>query len=451
MIRSIIVVEDELSMRIGIQHTLSAAGYIVEAFEDADSALRAMASSSFDLLITDMRLPGKSGLDMLGTVKELHPGTGMILITAFPEIELAVKAMRLGAFDFLCKPFSNEGLLIAVERYFNYHDLKQENTRLKTSNGLDEMIGGQSMQPVFERIRAVADACTPVLVLGPSGTGKELVANALHNLSRRNDKPFLKINCSALPEHLLESELFGHEKGAFTGAHKRRIGKFEAANGGTFFFDEVGDMPPALQVKLLRVLEDGEITRIGGNTPITVDVRSIFATAKDLETLLEDGSFREDLYYRINVVPITLPPLCERGDDILKLMQHFLFIYASRHGKEGVQLSPEAQNALLHYDFPGNIRELRNIMERSVLLAQDGVIRLGHLPQRVCEGAAPHYAPQAPEDRTLSLEEGVMQYERDRIIAALEATDNRKQRAAELLGISRKVLWKKMKDLDIMA
>jgi DNA-binding NtrC family response regulator len=449
MSKSIILVEDELSIRIGMQHALSAEGYRVESHEDADGALQAMASKSFDLLITDMRLPGISGLELIDRVKELHPSTGMMLITAFPEIELAVTAMRHGAFDFLCKPFSNEGLLIAVERYFNYLSLKLENTRLKTSAGLDAMIGGQAMQPVFERIRAIADACTPVLVLGPSGTGKELVANALHKLSSRSGKPFIKINCSALPEHLLESELFGHEKGAFTGAHKRRIGKFEAADGGTFFFDEIGDMSLALQVKLLRVLEDGEITRVGGNTPITVDVRTIFATAKDLDRALADGSFREDLYYRINVVPINLPPLRERGDDKIKLMQHFLRLYADKHNRAGIRLSQEAQAALLGYDFPGNIRELRNIMERSILLAQDGVVRLGHLPQRVIGEEA--HEPSLTDGRPPSLEEGVRRYEKERIIKALEQTGNRKILAADLLGISRKVLWKKMKAFRIVS
>ncbi|MBG0790173.1 MAG: sigma-54-dependent Fis family transcriptional regulator [Desulfovibrionaceae bacterium] len=447
MSRRILVVEDELSIRIGIQHTLLGEGYSVESCEDADCALRIMQSGSFDLLITDMRLPGMSGLELLGKVAELHPGTGTMLITAFPEIELAVKAMRHGAFDFLCKPFSNEGLLIAVERYFSYHDLRLENARLKSGHGLEEMIGGQAMQPVFERIQAVADACTPVLILGPSGTGKELVANALHNLSSRVGKPFIKINCSALPEHLLESELFGHEKGAFSGAHKRRIGKFEAANGGTFFFDEIGDMPLLLQAKLLRVLEDGEVTRVGGNTPVRVAVRTIFATAKDMDAALRDGLFREDLYYRINVVPINLPPLVERGEDILKLLQHFLLFYAERHNKEGVTISTEAREALLSYDYPGNIRELRNIVERSVLLAQDGVVRLGHLPHRVRGDDA--YASARKDDDAIGLEDGVRQYERERIIAALEQTGNKKQLAAELLGISRKVLWKKMKDFGM--
>lgn len=448
MSRSILIVDDELAVRIGMQHALSSENYQVAAFEGAEETLEYLKHTPCDLLITDMRLVGKSGLELLGSVHELYPSMGTILITAFPEIDLAVRAMRQGAFDFLCKPFSNDALIIAVEKYFNYRELKQENHQLKTSIGLDEMIGGQAMRPVFDRILAIADACTPVLILGPSGTGKELVASALHNLSGRSDKPFLKVNCSALPEHILESELFGHEKGAFTGAHKRRIGKFEAANGGTFFFDELGDMPLALQAKLLRVLEDGEITRVGGNTPVRVDVRTIFATAKDLDLAIETGTFRQDLYYRINVVPITLPPLRERGDDIIKLIQHFLQLYSERHSKPSVTISAEAQHALLVYDYPGNIRELRNIIERSVLLSQDDEIRLGHLPQKVRE-CVEQDRVEHKKDVQQSLDDGVRQYERFRIIRALEDAGNVKQRAAEMLGISRKVLWKKMKELGI--
>lgn len=390
MNKSIILVEDELSIRIGIQHALSAEGYAVETHEDADSALQAMASNCFDLLITDMRLPGLSGLELMDKVKELHPSTGMMLITAFPEIELAVKAMRHGAFDFLCKPFSNEGLLIAVERYFNYQSLKLENTRLKTSAGLDAMIGGQAMQPVFERIRAIADACTPVLVLGPSGTGKELVANALHNLSSRSGRPFIKINCSALPEHLLESELFGHEKGAFTGAHRLRVGKFEAADGGTFFFDEVGDMSLALQAKLLRVLEDGEITRIGGNSCIKVDVRTIFATAKDIDKALEDGAFREDLYYRINVVPINLPPARarRRQDQADAALPQALRRQAPQGGHPAVRRGPDRADALR---FP---RQHPRIAQHHGTLHPPGAGRRG--PPRAPASAGPRRGGERP-------------------------------------------------------
>ncbi|WP_136798421.1 sigma-54-dependent transcriptional regulator [Desulfosediminicola ganghwensis] len=446
--RRILLVEDELAMRIGMQQTLSTAGYEVDAYEDAESALQTLRSVSFELLITDVRLPGMSGFDLLDQVHELYPNMGTILITAYAEVELAVKAMRGGAYDFLCKPFSNDGLLIAVERYFNFCELSQQNQQLKAEKGLEDMVGGPAMQEVFNRIRAVADSCVPVLIQGASGTGKELVANALHRLSSRRNNEFLKINCAALPELLLESELFGHEKGAYTGAHNRRIGKFEAANKGTFFFDEIGDMPLALQAKLLRVLEDGEITRLGGNVPVKVDVRVIFATATDIEEAVARGEFREDLSYRINVVPVRLPALRERGDDIIALIDHFLRESSQRYGKPDTVLSPQAAEALRLYDYPGNIRELRNVFERAVLLAQDGVIRLGHLPRKVQEhGAVAELCRDA--EKGLGLEEGVHRYERNRIIDALEKAGGRKQRTAESLGISRKVLWKKMKDLNI--
>lgn len=287
----------------------------------------------------------------------------------------------IGSFDFLCKPFSNDVLLIAIEKYFNYHNLTSENKALRASKGLEEMVGGQAMQEVFNRIRAIADSCVPVLIQGASGTGKELVTNALHALSSRKDKPFIKINCAAVPENLLESELFGHEKGAFTGAERRRIGKFEAADRGTFFFDEIGDMSLALQAKLLRILEDGEITRVGGNTPVNVDVRTIFATARDIDEAVAAGDFREDLSYRINVVPIRLPDLRERGDDIVSLMNHFLSQTVKKYGKGNLVLSEQVFETLRTYEYPGNIRELKNIIKRAVLLAEDGVIRLGHLPQ----------------------------------------------------------------------
>lgn len=445
----IILVEDELAMRIGMQHTLSSAGYNVSMYEEANSALQKMQKDEFSLLITDIRLPGMSGFDLLDRVQELYPNMGTILITAFPEVELAVNAMRSGAYDFLCKPFSNDGLLIAVERYFNYRNLALENSKLKAEKGLDNMVGGSAMQEVFEHIRAVADTCVPVLIQGASGTGKELVANALHSLSSRRDKPFIKINCAALPEQLLESELFGHEKGTFTGANTRRIGKFEAANNGTFFFDEAGEMSLPLQAKLLRVLEDGEITRLGGNSPVNVDVRPIFATAKDIDAAVADGEFREDLSYRINIITIHLPELRDRGDDIISLMAHFLRLAEEKYGKEGLILSEQASEALKSYDYPGNIRELRNIFERAVLLARDGIIRLGHLPKKVQEQVV--LSPDMQDtDKHLSLEEGVQMYERRRILLALEKSGGKKQLAADHLGITRKVLWKKMKDLNII-
>lgn len=452
MKRSVLLVEDELSMRLGMQHTLARAGYDVVAFEEAAAALEHLALRPLDLVITDLRLRGMSGMELLARVRELHPGVGVILITAFPEVELAVQAIKGGAFDFLCKPFPNDGLLFAVERFFTFTDLKEENARLREALREGQFIGeSPTMVRVFERIRALADACVPVLVQGPSGSGKELVASALHTLSKRAERPFIKINCAALPEHLLESELFGHEKGAFTGAQQARMGKFEAADGGTLFFDEAGEMPLSLQAKLLRVLEDMEVTRVGGNTPRKVNVRTVFATARNLEEAMAEGAFREDLYYRINVVPVQLPPLRERGDDIPLLVEHFLQKFCNLHGRQ-VHLSAEARRGLLAYDYPGNVRELRNAIEHAVLLATDGVIHLAHLPERLHAAARNGFAPAgegASGNADTTLVAGVQHYERGRILAALERTGGRKLQAAELLGITRKQLWLKLKELDI--
>lgn len=447
---SILLVEDELSMRLGMQHTLSRAGYTVAAAEDAETARQIMRSRPFDLVITDLRLPGMSGMELLEGIREFHPGIGVILITAFPEVELAVHAIKAGAFDFLCKPFQSDGLLIAVERFFKFLELKRENERLRGNRDDGEFIGeSPAMLKVFERIRALADACVPVLVLGPSGSGKELVAGALHRLSKRQAKPFIKINCAALPEHLLESELFGHEKGAFTGAQQARIGKFEAANGGTLFFDEMGEMPLTIQAKLLRVLEDQEVTPIGGNTPRKVSVRTVFATARNLEEAIAEGRFREDLYYRINVVPITLPPLRDRGGDVALLAERFLRRFCALHERQA-ELSAEARRALLEYDYPGNVRELRNAVERAVLLSTDGEIHVGHLPERI-RAQAQHGAgsEKTIDEPPTTLPEGVIRYERQRILEALERTGGKKLLAAELLGITRKQMWLKMKELDL--
>lgn len=447
---SILLVEDELSMRLGMQHALAQAGYEVVASGDAEGAKALLQRRGVDLVITDLRLPGMDGMHVLEAVNEFYPGTGVILITAFPEVELAVQAIKAGAYDFLCKPFPRDGLLIAVERFFRFHDLKRENARLRGERDEPEFIGeSPAMLKVFERIRALADACVPALVLGPSGSGKELVAAALHRLSGRREKPFIKMNCAALPEHLLESELFGHEKGAFTGAHQARKGKFEAADGGTLFFDEIGEMPLSLQAKLLRVLEDQEVTPVGGNAPRKVNVRTVFATARNLEEAIAEQRFREDLYYRINVVPIVLPPLRERGEDIMLLTERFLQHFNALHGRSAI-LSEQARLALLRYSYPGNVRELRNAVERAVLLSGESGIHVGHLPERIRDGAAGVDADQGASDPGLTtLAEAVASCERKLIIQALEQTGGRKIQAAALLGISRKQLWAKFKELDL--
>jgi DNA-binding NtrC family response regulator len=447
---SILLVEDELSMRLGMQHALAQAGYEVVVSGDAEGAKTLLQRRGVDLVITDLRLPGMDGMHVLETVNEFYPGTGVILITAFPEVELAVQAIKVGAYDFLCKPFPRDGLLIAVERFFRFHDLKRENARLRGEQEEPEFIGeSPAMLKVFERIRALADACVPALILGPSGSGKELVAAALHRLSGRRDKPFIKMNCAALPEHLLESELFGHEKGAFTGAHQARKGKFEAADGGTLFFDEIGEMPLSLQAKLLRVLEDQEITPVGGNATRKVNVRTVFATARNLEDAIAAQHFREDLYYRINVVPIVLPPLRERGGDIMLLTERFLQRFNALHGRS-VTLSEQARLALLRYSYPGNVRELRNAVERAVLLSGERGIHVGHLPERIRHGADGVAADLGDPDAGLpTLAEAVSSCESKLIMQALEQTGGRKIQAAELLGISRKQLWTKLKEFEM--
>ncbi|MBL4902588.1 MAG: sigma-54-dependent Fis family transcriptional regulator [Desulfocapsa sp.] len=450
MTHNILLIEDELSMRLGVSHSLIASNYDVTSCEDGNEGLAMLSRQNFDLIITDLRLPGLNGMEILSKAREICPETGVIIITGYPEINTAVSAIKKGAFDYLSKPFSNEALLIVVDRYFRYRELQLENDQLReTVRGKSEsehFIGDSSaMKAVFDRLATIAPTDVPVRIQGESGTGKELVASALHNLSQRKDKVYLKINCAAIPENLLESELFGHEKGAFTGAVQAKKGKFEVADGGTIFFDEIGELPLSLQAKLLRVLEEHEITRLGSHKSIKVDVRTIFATAKDLKKAIEERTFREDLFYRINVVPIRLPPLRERGEDISTLAEHFLKIYSAKYGKEGVDISPDAYKSLLAYDYPGNVRELKNAIERAILLSTGSHIHVTHLPSE-CRKIAEDL-PCITEDMPLS--EGVMCYERQRILKAIEETKGRKIEAAAKLGISRKVLWKKLKDLDI--
>lgn len=450
MRHTILLIEDEPSMRLGVSHALSGSGYEVTACEDGNEGVKALSEHSFDLIITDLRLPGLSGMEVLSSAREISPETGVIMITGFPEVNTAVSSIKKGAFDYLSKPFSNEALLIVIERYFSYREIQLENDRLKETlrakSQSDKFIGESSaMKAVFERLATIAPTDVPVRIQGESGTGKELVASALHNLSQRKDRVYLKINCAAIPEDLLESELFGYEKGAFTGAVQAKKGKFEVADGGTIFFDEIGDMPLGLQAKLLRVLEEYEITRLGSHKAIKVNVRAIFATAKDLKKAIEERTFREDLFYRINVVPIHLPPLRERGEDITTLAEYFLKVYSTKYGKEGLDISPDAYKSLLAYDYPGNVRELKNAIERSVLLSTGNHIHVTHLPsefRRIAEDL-----PCITED--MPLEEGVQCYERQRILKAIEESKGKKIEAAAKLGISRKVLWKKLKDLDI--
>ncbi|MCL4492989.1 MAG: sigma-54 dependent transcriptional regulator [Nitrospirae bacterium] len=450
MKKHILIVEDDPIMRLGMSHFLTSQGHEVSLCTRGSEGLSTVRHGSFDLIITDLKLPGKGGLDILKKTKEVAPKTGVIIITGYAEVKGAVQAIKEGAFDYIAKPFSNEELLIAIERFFQFQKLEDEviylRETLKGRGSCEDLIGNShAIKDVIDRIESVASTDIPVLIQGESGTGKELVANAIHRLSRRSRKPFIKINCAAIPENLFESELFGHEKGAFTGATDVRKGKFEFADDGTIFFDEIGDIPLSLQSKLLRVLEDNIITRLGGNTSIRVEVRSIYATSKNLKECVAAGSFRDDLFYRINVVPITISPLRERKEDIQPLIAHFIQCFKEKFNKEGLALSQFAYDTLLNYNYPGNVRELKHAIERAVVLSKDGLIELKHLPDEI-SGAVNGIS--CIKDN-LSLEASVRCLERQKIIKALNDAGGKKMEAAKTLGISRKVLWRKLKEYGI--
>lgn len=447
---SILIIEDEPSMRLGLSHFLSSCGYAVKTCDDGAQGMAAIEKESFDLVITDLKLPHSDGLKILQRIRSISPDTGVIIMTAYADVKTAVQAIKDGAFDYIAKPFSNEELMIIIERFQKFRNLERELHRLKTSlsekTGFENLIGvSSSMRVVFDRIASVARTDVPVLIQGESGTGKELVANAIHNLSQRKNKPYVKINCAAIPESLFESELFGHERGAFTGATETRKGKFEIANGGSIFFDEIGDMPMGLQAKLLRVIEENAITRLGGSEPIRIDTRGIYATSKNLKDEIKRGGFREDLFYRINVVPIVIPPLRERKEDIPYLIEHFVKYFRETFSKPEIRITPKAYDALLSYNYPGNVRELKHAVERAVLLSKNGLIDMRDLPE---EFAGVKETEAGPEDN-ITLQSNISALEKQLILKALKEADGKRIKAAERLGISRKVLWKKMKEYNI--
>lgn len=447
----ILIIEDEPTMRLGMSHFLSSSGYGVKTSEDGIKGLSEMEREHFDLVITDLRLPGCDGLSLLKNIKSDRPETGVIIMTAYADVKTAVQAIKEGAFDYIAKPFSNDELLITIERFLKFRNLEMEVSRLKESVSgrtvFENLIGvSQLMKDVFDRIESVAKTDVPVLIQGESGTGKELVANAIHNLSDRKEKTCVKINCAAIPETLFESELFGHEKGAFTGASETRKGKFEAANGGCIFFDEIGDMPIGLQAKLLRVIEDQTITRLGGHEPVKVDVKGIYATSKNIKELVKKGVLREDLFYRINVVPIDMPPLRERKEDIPYLIEHFILFFGDKFSKNELNITPSAYEALMSYSYPGNVRELKHAVERAVLLSKNGLIDVKNLPEEFQTVVKSDIA-QMPQGSTLH--DSIMLLEKQKIVNALIESGGKKIEASKKLGISRKVLWKKIKEYNL--
>ncbi len=451
MKEKILIVEDDPAMRLGMSHFLSACGYLVKAIEDGHEAKFVIDSESFDIAIIDLKLPGIDGLQLLKHIKSRLAQTGVIIITAFADVKTAVQAMKEGAFDYIAKPFSHEELQIVIERFLKFRSLEREVKHLseivKKSEEFEGIIGRTPViREIIDKIEAIAQTDVPVLIQGESGTGKELVADAIQRLSLRKDNVYIKINCAAIPETLFESELFGYEKGAFTGANETKKGKFELANGGTVFFDEIGDMPLSLQAKLLRVIEDGIIYRLSGKDPIKVNVRLIYATSKNLKELVRLEKFRSDLYYRINVVPIELPPLRERLEDIPLLIEHFVKFFSVKYAKGDIKISPSAYEALLSYNYPGNIRELKHAIERGVLLSKDGIIELKNLPEE--------FSPVTKLQKNclinkFGLKECVENFEKTLILKVLQDCDWKKTEAAKKLGISRKALWEKIKAYNI--
>jgi DNA-binding NtrC family response regulator len=452
--KTILVVEDEEKMQRVLEIHLQSAGYQVVQATTAEQAVELLRSATdatppFALALTDLRLPGMDGLELLKRMGMETPSLPVIVMTAFGSIETAVEAMKAGASDYILKPFSLEDLMITIEKVLELHALRHENKQLKAELGrrydFNEIIGRSSrMADVFEAAQKVAPTRSTVLLGGESGTGKGLLARAIHHHSPRSAGPFVKINCSALPENLMESELFGYEKGAFTGASQSHAGKFEQADGGTVFLDEIGDVPLPVQVKLLRVLQEREFERLGGKKTIHIDVRIIAATNQDLRAALEQGTFREDLYYRLNVVPINLPPLRERKEDIPHLVEHFLNKFAADTGGDPRSLSPKALEKIRSYHWPGNVRELENIIERSMVLSSNDVIQPDDI--QLDTHARPTHegeVPFLPDGMTLDA------YEQALIREALRRADDNKSHAARLLGLTRNALRYRLSQMGV--
>jgi two-component system NtrC family response regulator len=445
---TILVVDDELAQRELLGGFLAKRGWSVELAAGGAEALALLRRTAVDLVLADYKMPDLSGIELLKASKQLNPEVPVVLITAYGSIASAVEAMKAGAYDYLTKPIELDELVHLIHRVTERRQLLTEvqelRTQLRERFRVEGIIGDSGqMQEVLSLVARVAPTPSTVLIRGESGTGKELIAKAIHYNSPRRDRPFVKVNIAALPETLLESELFGHEKGAFTGATERRIGRFEAAEGGTLFLDEIGDLPLALQVKLLRVLQEREVERLGSHHPIAVDIRILAATNRDLERAVRERHFREDLYYRLNVFPIVLPPLRERREDIPLLIELLLQTFAARLGKPVTAVSRQAMDVLMKYDYPGNVRELENILERAVILARHAAIYVEDLPLHLHE--APPEETGETHTRHASLPEVLDAIERQMLLRALECHGGVQTRAAIELGISERVLRYKLR------
>jgi len=446
---NILIVEDGRSQREMLKDFLAREGHRVTEAEDGNTAIRQVQGGHFDLLLLDFKMPGMNGMEVLEKIKNINPKISVIMMTAYGTIETAVDAMKLGAVDYIPKPIDLDQLLTLVSRISERQTLIRENEILRQKvwkKGLAQeqiIYKDPGMEAIINMVGRVASSRATVLIMGESGTGKELFANLVHATSPRSEKPMIVVNCGALPETLLESELFGYERGAFTGATARRAGRFEEADGGTLFLDEIGELSPPVQVKLLRFLQEREFQRLGGNQTIQADVRIISATNQNLEEKVKEGTFREDLYYRLNVVSITVPPLRDRRGDISVLTEYFIKRFSSENDKDINGLSNEAMDILMKYDYPGNVRELENIIERAVVITRDQVISIRDLP---FAEISPHHFTDYKEGGALRDE--IESLERKRIEQALDETGNNQTRAAELLGITERTLRYKLKKYD---
>ncbi len=453
-IGTVLVVDDDQAHRTMLRKLVSGWGYEISEADDGDTAIQMVHGGPYDLILMDMRMIKVSGLEALAKIKAYNPAIPVIIMTAYSSVDTAVKALKKGAYDYLTKPLDFDELRLAMERAMDHSHLKEENRILRETLGshFDQrnIIGrSPAMVKLLDTVAQVAPTEATVLITGESGSGKELIAGAIHFNSPRKTGPFIKINCAALTETLLESELFGHEKGAFTGAYRRKEGRFLLADGGTLFLDEVSEMSLAMQVKLLRVLQEREITRVGGEDVISVDVRVITATNKALIKEIENGRFREDLYYRLNVVTLDVPPLRERKEDIPLLAQHFLDIFAEKNHKHIKGLTPHAMDRLLRYEWPGNVRELMNAIERAVVLSKGEYLDEEDLPMVLKEKDLQGKWPAAEKDMPgdLPLDE----VEKATILKTLEASGGNKSEAARRLGITRRTLHKRLKKYGVMS
>ncbi len=454
MTETILIVDDEEGIRSSLAGILEDEGYRTVCAADGIEALAMCMRELPGLVLLDIWMPRMDGIETLQRLKELHPSLNVIMMSGHGTIETAVKSTKLGAYDFIEKPLSLEKVVVTVENALAMTRLKEENASLR---GLvlqsHEMIGAsQSMVRLREQIRMVAPTNASVLITGENGTGKELVARSVHFHSQRRGKPFIEINCAAIPEELIESELFGHERGAFTGAVAQKKGKFDLADGGTLFLDEIGDMSLKTQAKVLRILQEKKFERVGGTRTLEVDVRVVAATNKLLEEEIRSGSFREDLFYRLNVVPFKVPPLRERRDDLPLLTAYFLDAYCRREGRELKLIVPEAMEAMRRYDWPGNVRELKNIVERLVIMTPGGTITVNHLPDYLCAEAAGREAGVGKLDSVLelsSLREAREEFEKEFIIQKLEDNDWNVSRTAEAIELERSNLHRKIKSYGI--